>query len=68
MHALPELATLAVAESWAGLRPRSPNGRPFIGRTPIEGYYVAAGHYRNAILLAPATSLAIANLIEGKDS
>lgn len=68
VRALPELATLAVAESWAGLRPRSPNGRPFIGKTPLEGYYVAAGHYRNAILLAPATSLAIANLIEGKDS
>src|SRR5437660_2705619 len=68
VHALPELASLAVVESWAGLRPRSPNGRPFIGATPLEGYYVAAGHYRNAILLAPATALAIANVLEGKDS
>ncbi len=68
VRALPELAHLEVAETWAGLRPRSPNGRPFIGPTALEGYFVAAGHYRNALLLAPATALAIANMIEGKDS
>ncbi|MBV8367771.1 MAG: glycine oxidase ThiO [Candidatus Eremiobacteraeota bacterium] len=68
VRALPALANLEIAETWAGLRPRSPNGRPFIGRTALEGYYVAAGHYRNALLLAPATALAVANVIEGKDS
>jgi glycine oxidase len=68
VRALPALGNLAVAETWAGLRPRTPNGRPFIGATALEGYYVAAGHERNAILLAPATALAIANVIEGKDS
>lgn len=66
VRALPELAELTVAETWAGLRPRTPNGRPYIGATSLEGYFVAAGHYRNGILLAPATALAIANLIEGK--
>jgi glycine oxidase len=68
VRAVPELASLDVAETWAGLRPRSPNGRPFIGPTALDGYFVAAGHYRNALLLAPATALAIANMIEGKDS
>jgi len=65
---MPALGDLAVDETWAGLRPRSPNGRPFIGATALEGYFVAAGHYRNGILLAPATALAVANVIEGKTS
>lgn len=66
VRAMPALAELAIGETWAGLRPRSPNGRPYIGATALEGYFVASGHYRNAILLAPATALAVANLIEGK--
>ncbi len=68
VRAMPVLGELAIAETWAGLRPRSPNGRPFIGPTALEGYFVAAGHYRNGILLAPATALALANVIEGKTS
>lgn len=68
VNAIPALAEFAVSETWAGLRPRSPNGLPFIGATALEGYFVAAGHYRNGILLAPATALALANLIEGKPS
>ncbi len=68
VRAMPALGDLAIDETWAGLRPRSPNGRPFIGATALEGYFVAAGHYRNGILLAPATALAVANVIEGKTS
>ncbi|MEO7038498.1 MAG: glycine oxidase ThiO [Candidatus Elarobacter sp.] len=68
VRALPALANLAVDDVWAGLRPRTPNGRPFIGATELGGYFVAAGHYRNSILLAPATAQAIANVIEGKVS
>jgi glycine oxidase len=63
VRAVPALAEVAISRAWAGLRPRSPNGRPFIGATALEGYFVAAGHYRNAILLAPATALAVANVI-----
>lgn len=68
VRAIPALGDLAISGTWAGLRPRTPNGRPFIGETALEGYFVAAGHYRNGILLAPATALAIANVIEGKVS
>jgi len=68
VRAMPPLGDLAISETWAGLRARSPNGRPFIGATALEGYFVAAGHYRNAILLAPATAFAVANVIEGKTS
>jgi glycine oxidase len=68
LRAIPALADAPVLQSWVGFRPRSPNGRPFIGTTSLEGYFVAAGHYRNGILLAPATALAIANVIEGTTS
>jgi len=65
IRAVPALSEASVVERWAGLRPHSPNGRPFVGATALEGYFVAAGHYRNGILLAPATAMAIANVIEG---
>jgi glycine oxidase len=62
----PSLAGFAVSETWAGLRPGSPDGRPFLGVTPIEGLLLATGHYRNGILHAPATARSIADLLEGK--
>jgi glycine oxidase len=65
LNGLPALADLAVAETWAGLRPGTPDGLPYLGETAIRGYFVAAGHYRNGILLAPATAAAIADAIEG---
>jgi glycine oxidase len=43
-------------ESWAGLRPGTPDHLPILGATATPGYYVAAGHYRDGILLAPITA------------
>jgi glycine oxidase len=63
LQAAPALGSFAVVETWAGLRPGSPDKRPFVGATPLEGYYVAAGHYRNGILLTPVTARAIAELV-----
>jgi glycine oxidase len=59
----PALASFAIVETWAGLRPATPDGRPYIGSTALEGYVVASGHYRNGILLAPETARLIAELI-----
>ena len=59
----PVLGDFAIAETWAGLRPGSHDGRPYLGTTALEGYVVATGHYRNGILLAPITARAIAELI-----
>ncbi len=59
------LATFAVVETWAGLRPGSHDGRPYLGATALDGYVVACGHYRNGILLAPVTARAIAQLLAG---
>ncbi|MFY9781611.1 MAG: glycine oxidase ThiO [Candidatus Baltobacteraceae bacterium] len=66
LSALPALRELALCETWAGLRPGSPDGRPFIGETSLGRYFVATGHYRNGILLAPATARVVADALEGK--
>ena len=65
LAAAPALGTLTVRESWSGLRPATPDGLPVLGETPLEGYYVAAGHYRNGILLSPANARLIADAVEG---
>jgi glycine oxidase len=50
-------------EAWAGFRPYSHTGRPLIGPTSIEGLYLATGHFRHGILLAPITARLMAELI-----
>ena len=64
----PALARFAVVETWAGLRPGSHDGRPYLGATALDGYVVASGHFRNGILLAPITARAIADVVLGGDA
>jgi glycine oxidase len=52
----PALADAKIVEEWSGLRPDTPDHLPIIGPTDIEGLWLATGHYRNGILLAPATA------------
>lgn len=66
LAAAPSLGAFTVTESWAGLRPGTPDGLPFLGPTPLAGFFLATGHYRNGILLVPATASAIADAVEGK--
>jgi len=56
----------AVKEVWAGLRPGSVDGLPILGETSLPGYFVASGHFRDGILLAPATARVIAGLVLGE--
>jgi glycine oxidase len=63
---LPALENARVLEDWAGLRPGTPDNLPILGATPIPGYFVATGHFRDGILLAPATARVMALLIEGR--
>lgn len=61
------LRQLSVCEAWAGLRPAAPDRLPIIGRDPaVTGYYVATGHYRNGILLAPLTAALVLGLLRGE--
>ncbi len=61
---IPALAQATFRDAWAGLRPSSPDHLPLVGPVPgWEGLFVAAGHFRNGILLAPVTGQIIADLI-----
>ncbi|MFO1418282.1 MAG: glycine oxidase ThiO [Methylotetracoccus sp.] len=61
---LPELAGAALLRHWAGLRPGSPNGIPFIGRHPtIECLYFNCGHFRNGFVMGPASARLLADLL-----
>ena len=57
------LDALTVQETWAGLRPGTPDGLPILGPTPWKGLLCATGHFRNGILLAPLTGKLIADWI-----
>ena len=64
---VPALADARLVEAWSGLRPCSVDRLPVIGRAPgLEGLVVAAGHFRNGVLLAPVTGRLVADLLLGK--
>lgn len=64
----PKLETLEIVDKWAGLRPYAAGGRPVIGRVPgVNGLFIATGHFRNGILLAPITARLIADAIAGNE-
>ena len=62
---IPALATCRVLESWAGLRPGTPDDLPILGSTRTPGYLVATGHFRDGILLAPVTAQVMAQVVTG---
>ena len=64
---VPALAQADFLESWAGLRPYTADGLPYLGPTARQPRYVlATGHYRNGILLAPATAHVLAQHLFGE--
>jgi glycine oxidase len=61
---LPLLAHAPELETWASIRPATPDELPILGPLPGQtNHLLATGHYRNGILLAPATAHVIAQLI-----
>lgn len=63
----PGLADAEVERHWMGFRPGTPDGLPYLGRAPgFANLYVASGHYRNGVILAPATAEAMACLLSGE--
>jgi glycine oxidase len=64
---VPALANAEVEQCWAGLRPGSRDGLPFLGRVPgYDNLFVAAGHFRSGIQLSPVTGLVMKELIMGQ--
>lgn len=67
-RALPGIYDLELAECSVGVRPAVIDHLPVIGPTDTAGLYVATGHYRDGILLAPATAHYLAECIDtGQD-
>ena len=63
---MPRAARLRMAGAWAGLRPEGARRVPIIGRLPQASNLIAAtGHFRNGILLAPATAALVTHLATG---
>jgi glycine oxidase len=52
----PGLANARIEETWAGLRPDSPDHLPILGPTDLDGLLIATGHFRSGILLTPITA------------
>jgi len=63
---LPALASAPIIQSWAGLRPGTPDDLPIIGPTNTPHIFAATGHFRNGILLAPITAQIMTDLIHGR--
>jgi glycine oxidase len=66
-HLVPSLRQANLERCWAGLRPGSPDGQPFLGRLPgLDNLFVAAGHFRAGIQLSPITGRLMTQLLLGR--
>ncbi|ADJ28934.1 glycine oxidase ThiO [Nitrosococcus watsonii] len=65
---VPALKSLPMVHQWAGLRPGSPTGIPYIGEHPaIKGLYVNAGHFRNGVVTGPASAHLLGDILLGRE-
>ena len=69
IQTVPKLADAPVETSWAGLRPGTPTGTPYLFEDrDRRGLWIAAGHFRLGLQLAPGTAQLLADWITGRES
>jgi len=56
INLVPAFEKAQVEETWAGLRPDSPDHLPILGPTDLQGLVIATGHFRSGVLLTPITA------------
>lgn len=62
--AMPALQGLALSHQWTCFRPYHPDSLPVVDRVPgVIDTWVTSGHFRQGILMAPATGRALAEWI-----
>ncbi|MGD8589127.1 MAG: glycine oxidase ThiO [Chromatiales bacterium] len=62
----PILKNYPLVKQWAGLRPGSPAGIPYITAHPnLKGLYINAGHFRNGVVLGPASARLMVDIVTG---
>jgi sarcosine oxidase subunit beta len=67
IRVLPALKNMKAIRAFAGLRPYTPDGYPFVGSVPqVEGFMMAAGHEGDGIAFAPLMGEIISQLIAGE--
>jgi glycine oxidase len=67
LQLVPGLKDLPIEETWAGLRPTTPDKGPILGKTPWKNLFLAAGYWRNGVLLAPKTGELVATVLAGHE-
>ncbi|HUY34946.1 MAG TPA: glycine oxidase ThiO [Pirellulales bacterium] len=69
VHLAPGLKPAQFEQCWAGLRPATLDGLPYLGRLPeLDNAYVAAGHFRSGLQLSPGTAVVMSRLIQGLET
>ena len=66
LRLLPEANIPSPMDAWTGLRPGTPDGLPILGAAQRENCWHATGHYRDGILLAPATARVMTQAMLGE--
>jgi glycine oxidase len=64
---LPALKNAPLIHHWAGLRPGTEQGIPYIDKHPeIRNLSINAGHFRNGLVMGPASAQLMVDLILGR--
>ena len=65
---VPDLAAAQIERTWAGFRPATDDGLPYLGRVPeLENAWVAAGHFRSGLQLSTGTAAVMNQLLAGEE-
>ena len=65
---LPALENVPIVTQWAGLRPGSPTGVPYIGECPdARGLFINAGHFRNGVVIGLGSAQIAVDLVLGRE-
>jgi len=68
INIIPTLKQYQIEKHWAGLRPGSPSGIPYIGEHPfIKGLFLNAGHFRNGVVMSLGSARLLADLLLERD-
>jgi len=64
---VPALCESTIEQTWAGLRPGSFDGFPYLGPLPgLKNAFIAAGHFRSGLFLSTATAVVMSELLRGE--
>lgn len=66
LRLIPNLEHAELEAHWSNFRPYTRDHLPLLGTAGVTGLVIASGHYRNGILLAPATARIVADLAVGR--